>query len=35
MYRLVVDEEKCRGCGACKYLIYCPSSKSCIGISWT
>ncbi|MEM4699769.1 MAG: radical SAM protein [Candidatus Nezhaarchaeales archaeon] len=29
--KVVVDEDKCRGCGACSYIIYCPSPADCVG----
>ena len=29
-FKVVVDEEHCRHCGACEYVIYCPSPEDCV-----
>lgn len=29
-FKVVVDEDRCRHCGACSYVIYCPSPEDCV-----
>ncbi|MCX8205226.1 MAG: radical SAM protein [Candidatus Nezhaarchaeota archaeon] len=30
-FKVVVDKDECRQCGACGYITYCPSPVECVG----